>query len=196
VTVPAPPTGATPTMLGTLDLPAAVGVDEPWVGSTPGPVTSNAAATVCDHSTFTGSFRGHPWTKALTRSFVVPDGGLAASFGITETIGRLSPAAAVSFVGDVRSKLASCPHRELGTKVVRLGGGPTWSAWRLSTQVSKQSTLAMYMGVVRAGGSVAQVGFVADGTHTIAPADFQALVRRAGERLGSGTRAGRSTSGR
>jgi hypothetical protein len=53
------------------------------------------------------------------------------------------------------------------------------------TEVSKQQTLTMYMGVVRDGGAVAQLGFVPDGTHTMSTADFLALLHRAGERLTS-----------
>jgi hypothetical protein len=43
--------------------------------------------------------------------------------------------------------------------------------------------LSFSMGILRVGGAVAQVGFVADGSHTITTADFVAMVRRAGARL-------------
>ncbi|HEX3932516.1 MAG TPA: hypothetical protein VHW64_17610 [Nocardioides sp.] len=177
--VPAPPTGTPPMLLGALDLPPADGVSQPWVATTAGPATTNVAATGCDRS----SFAGTGWQHATTRSFLVPDAHLAASFGITETVGRLPVAHAGSFVGGVSAKLASCPHRQLGTKVLRLSTGATWSAWRVRTEVSKQQTLTMYMGVVRDAGAVAQLGFVPDGTHTMSTADFLALLHRAGERL-------------
>jgi hypothetical protein len=179
VTVPAPPAGSVPAMIGALDLPPASGVDEPWVGSTPTPAKVNAAATGCDRS----SFQGGAWQHALTRSFLVPESHLAPSFGITETVGLLPQVQARSFVAGVSSRLTSCAHRELGTKVVHLGSGATWSAWEVRTQVSKQQTLTMDMGIVRSGGAVAQVGFVPDGSHTMSTADFTALVQRAGERL-------------
>jgi hypothetical protein len=166
-------------MLSGLDLPAVTGVPQPWVATSADPATTNAAATGCDQSTFVGG----GWTHATTRSFLVPDAHLPASFGITETVGRLPGAGAATFLRGVRAKLASCSHRQLGTKVQPVGSGPTWSAWRVRTEVSKQQTLTMYMGVVRVGGAVAQVGFVPDGDLTLSTADFVALVQRAGQRL-------------
>lgn len=179
VTVPAPPAGRLPMMLSEFDLPPAAGVTLPWVGTTPRQAVHNAAATGCDRS----SFQGPGWTHAATRSFLVPGAHLSAAFGITETVGRLPTGRARAFVAGVRSKLASCPDRELGTKVLRLGGGATWAAWRVRTQVTKTETLTFSMGIVRSGGAVAQVGFVADGRHTMTTAQFLALVQRAGERL-------------
>ena len=64
-----------------------------------------------------------------------------------------------------------------------MANGPTSSVWRVRTQVSDKVTVTFYMGVVRHGGAVAQVGFVPDGAHTMTPGQFTALVRRAGERL-------------
>jgi hypothetical protein len=177
--VPAPRAGRLPMMLSEFDLPAAAGVQKPWVGTTPQQAIHNVAATGCDNS----SFHGGAWKHAATRSFLVPDGHLAASFGITETVGRLPAARATRFVDGVRSELASCPHRELGTKVSGLASSPTLSAWQVRTQVSKKQTVTFLMGVVRNGGAVAQVGFVPDGHHTMTAAEFVALVRRAGERL-------------
>ena len=181
VAVPAPQAGALPMMLSEFDLPPAVGVAQPWVGTTPKQAIQNVAATGCDRS----SFDGPGWKHAVTRSFLVPNGGLAPSFGITETVGRLSEPKAKAFVDGVRAKLTSCPGRELGTKVLRLDAGPTWTAWRVRTQVTQQQNLTFYMGIVHVGGSVAQVGFVPDGAHTLSNSAFVALVHRAGERLGA-----------
>jgi DNA-directed RNA polymerase specialized sigma24 family protein len=179
VTVPVPRAGRPPMMVSEFDLPPAAGVTDPWVGTTARPAVQNVAATGCDRS----RFQGPGWRHAVTRSFLVPQGHLSSSFGITETVGRLPEARAKTFLDGVRAKLTSCPHRELGTKVVRLGGGATWSAWRVTTQVTQQSTLAFSMGIVRTGGALAQVGFVADGDHTMTTQDFVALVHRAGARL-------------
>ncbi len=179
VDVPAPPAGSLPMMISEFDLPPAAGVSRPWVGTTPKQALQNVAATGCDRS----SFRGPGWQHAATRSFLVPDGPVAPTFGITETVGRLPEAKAKAFVAGIRSKLASCPDRELGTKVLRLAHGADWTAWRVQTQVTQKQTVVFYMGIVRSGGAVAQVGFVADGPHTMATTQFVALVRRAGERL-------------
>ncbi len=83
----------------------------------------------------------------------------------------------------MRTKLASCPDRELGTKVDRLADGPAMTAWRVRTEISDQQSVTFFMGIVRTGGAVAQVGFVPDGLHTMTTAQFVALVRRAGQRL-------------
>jgi DNA-directed RNA polymerase specialized sigma24 family protein len=178
-TVPAPAAGSLPMMISEFDLPPVTGVPQPWVGTTPRQAVQNAAATGCDDS----SFHGHGWTHDTTRSFLVPDGHLSAAFGLTETVGRLPTTRAGAFVTSVRTKLATCPHRDLASTVKPLAHGPMFSVWRVRTQVSKKQTMTFYMGVVRRGGAVAQVGFVPDGTHTMAPAQFVALVRRAGERL-------------
>ena len=179
VSVPAPPAGPLPAMLSEFDLPPATGVSGPWVGTTPRRAVQNAAATGCDHS----SFHGHGWRHDATRTFLVPGSHVAASFGVTETVGRLPVPRAAAFLARVRSQLGSCSDREPGTEVSRLAGGRTWTVWRVRTQVSKKQTLTFSMGVVRDGGAVAQVGFVPDGRHTITTAGFVALVHRAGERL-------------
>ena len=167
-------------MLSEFDLPPVAGVERPWAGTTPRQALQNVAATTCDDS----SFHGHGWKHDATRSFLIPGAHLATAFGLTQTVGRLPEAKAKSFVAGVRSKLASCGDRQLGTKVLRLASTPTTSVWRVRTQVTDKQTVTFYMGVVRHGGAVSQVGFVPDGKHTMTPADFTALVHRAGERLG------------
>ncbi len=174
-----PAAGPMPMMLSEYDLPPVTGVQRPWMGTTPRRALLNVAATTCDDS----SFHGHGWTHDATRSFLVPGAHLATAFGLTETVGRLPADRARSFVDGVRAELASCSDRELGTKVERLAGGQDLSAWRVRTQVSDKKTVTFYMGVVRHGGAVAQVGFVPDRTHSMTTAQFVALVRRASERL-------------
>jgi DNA-directed RNA polymerase specialized sigma24 family protein len=174
----APPSGSLPMMISELDLPPVAGVERPWVGTTPRKAMTNLAATGCDQS----SFRG--WRHAATRSFLVPGARLADAFGLTETVGRQrSPAAARRFVTRVRTELAGCTKRALGTKVLRLADQPGLSVWRVRTQVTDKQVMTFYMGVVRAGSAVAQVGFVPDGAHSMTTPQFTALVHRAGERL-------------
>jgi DNA-directed RNA polymerase specialized sigma24 family protein len=177
--VPAPPAGRLPAMLSEFDLPPVSGIDQAWTGTTAQQALQNAAATGCDQS----SFHGHGFTRDATRTFLIPGHHLGAAFGLTETVGRLPGAKAQAFVNGVRAKLASCPHRALGTKVLRLASGPTMTAWRVRTQVTDKQTVTFFMGITRSGGAVAQVGFVPDGTHTMTTPQFVALVKRAGERL-------------
>jgi DNA-directed RNA polymerase specialized sigma24 family protein len=178
-TVPVPRAGRLPMMLSEFDLPSAAGVLKPWVGTTPKQAVRNVAATGCDQS----RFHGGAWKHDATRSFLVPEAHMAAAFGITETVGRLPAPKAKAFVDGLRSRLASCSDRELGTKVFRIAHGPMMTAWRVRTQVTDKQTVTFFMGVIRSGGAVAQVGFVPDGRHTMTTGQFVALVRRAGERL-------------
>jgi hypothetical protein len=178
-TVAAPTAGTPPMMLSEFDLPPVTGVQRPWVGTTPRQALKNLAATGCDRS----SFHGPGWRHDATRTFLVPGSRLSDAFGITETVGRVPEARAQAFVDLVRSRLASCPDRELGTKVLRIAGDRDLTVWRVRTEVTDKQTVTFYMGVVRRGGAVAQVGFVPDGAHTMPPSAFVALVRRAGERL-------------
>jgi DNA-directed RNA polymerase specialized sigma24 family protein len=174
-----PPVGPLPMMVGAYDLPPVAGVQRPWVGTTPRQPLQNAAATGCDDSVF----HGGGWTHAATRSFLIPGAHLASAFGLTETVGRLPEPRARAFVAGVATKLRTCPHRDPANKVAPLGRGHSATAWRVRTQVSNKQTVTFYMGVVRAGGAVAQVGFVPDGAHAMTTAAFLALLRRAGERL-------------
>jgi DNA-directed RNA polymerase specialized sigma24 family protein len=177
--VPAPEAGQLPMMLSEFDLPPAAGVQQPWAGTTPKSALDNLAATGCDRS----SFHGHGWTHDATRSFLAPGAKLSAEFGLTETVGVLPEPKAKAFVSGVRGKLGSCADRELGTKVLRIASSADLTAWRVRTQVTDKETVTFFMGIVRNGGAVAQVGFVPDGAHTLTTPQFVALVQRAGERL-------------
>ncbi|HEX3222675.1 MAG TPA: hypothetical protein VHR35_08910 [Nocardioides sp.] len=177
--VAAPTAGDPPMMLGELDLPPAAGVHDPWVGTTPRQALKNLAATGCDDS----RFHGGAWQHDATRSFLVPGAKLAPAFGITETVGRLPEPKARAFVDGVRSQLASCSHRQLGTKVLRIASDADMTVWRVRTQVTDKQTVTFDMGIVRNGGAVAQVNFVPDGSHTMTTQEFVGVVRRAGERL-------------
>jgi DNA-directed RNA polymerase specialized sigma24 family protein len=177
--VPVPRAGRLPMMLSEFDLPPVSGVQKPWVGTTPKRAMRNVAATGCDRS----RFHGGAWRHDATRSFLVPGAHLATSFGVTETVGELPTARAKAFVARVRSELASCSDRELGTKVSRLAAGRAAAAWRVRTQLTGKRTVIFLMGVVRSGRAVAQLGFVPDGRHTMTTRQFVALLHRAGERL-------------
>jgi DNA-directed RNA polymerase specialized sigma24 family protein len=175
----APTAGDPPMMLSAFDLPPAAGVQRPWAGTTPRQAMKNLAATGCDAS----RFHGGGWKHDATRTFLVPGARLAPAFGLTETVGRTTEPRARSFVDGVRSRLASCSDRELGTKVLRLSGDRDMNVWRVRTEVTDKRTVTFFMGVIRRGSAVAQVGFVPDGSHSMTPSQFVAVVRRAGERL-------------
>jgi hypothetical protein len=144
---------------------------------------TNVAATGCDKADFTAS----GISNNLTRSFLIPEAGLPDQFGLTETVGSMQAARAHAFVEKVRSRMNACSDKDLGSKVVRLADDSTkdtdLSVWRVSTEISDESSLQFLMGIVRHGTSVAQVGFVPTGEATMRGDDFPALVRRALDRL-------------
>ncbi|MFT4263994.1 MAG: hypothetical protein QM572_11480 [Nocardioides sp.] len=178
-------TGKNPAMLGTVDLPPVAGVSKPWNATDPVAATTNIAATRCDSSVF----HGKGITGDLTRSFLIPeDTDLPAQFGLTETIGTWgSVKAATTFTQGVADKLAGCSKTDLGTEVDEIDSSTTKSAditaWRVTTDISDNRSVVYLMAIVRTGAHVAQLGFVPDGSHTIAEGDFVELAHRAAERL-------------
>jgi hypothetical protein len=178
-----PPTGPEPGMIDVIDLPPVTGVSVPWVGTRPRRAGVNAAATRCDRA----DFGGERMARARTRTFLVPEADVPATFGLTQTVGSLRVPAATTFVTRIRQRMAACEEDNLGTEVVRVaqqGGDRTGlDAWRLSVEVSDKQTVTYLMGVVRRGGAIAQIGFTPTPGATMAPEDFVALLQRAGERL-------------
>jgi DNA-directed RNA polymerase specialized sigma24 family protein len=177
------PVGQVPGMLSEIDLPPVNGVQRPWVGTEPRKAMTNVAATGCDKADFTAS----GISNNLTRSFLIPEAGLPDQFGLTETVGSMPAARAHAFVEEVRSRMKACPDKDLGSKVAQLANESTkdtdLSVWRVTTEISDESSLQFLMGIVRHGTSVAQVGFVPTGSATMAADDFPTLVRRAQDRL-------------
>ena len=177
------PAGDVPAMLSEVDLPPVAGVERPWIGTEARVALTNLAASRCDATRF--DVKG--MRRNMTRSFVIPEARLSDLFGLTETVGLLPSKRARGFVGDVRTRLASCDDRELGTDVVRVADVSTkkqdLTVWHVTTEISDNETVTYLMGIVRDGGSVAQVGFVPDGKVQMAPGAFVALVHRALDRL-------------
>jgi DNA-directed RNA polymerase specialized sigma24 family protein len=177
------PAGNVPAMLSEVDLPPVTGIDRPWIGTEARVARANLAASRCDDTRFdvTGMRRN------MTRSFVIPQARLSDLFGLTETVGLLPSKKARSFVADLRTRLRTCADRELGTDVVRVADVTTkrvdLTVWHVTTEISDDQTVTYLMGIVRDGGSVAQVGFVPDGKVQMAPGAFVALVHRALDRL-------------
>lgn len=175
------PTGPEPAMLSEVDLPPVTKVALPWVGTDPGPAATNLAATRCENADFA------PFDRDLTRTFLIPNAGLPAEFGLTQTVGALPKKQAIGFVEQVRSKLASCPDRDLGTEVFKVAdtvdGDRELTVWRLSVEVSEERTVTYLTGVIRNGTAVAQLTFVpADGV-VMGGEPFVALAMRAQDRL-------------
>lgn len=183
------PVGLDPGMLSEFDLPPVSGVARAWVGTEPGKALKdmNFASTRCDDAEFSKGFDGQPFTKNLTRSFLIPEAELPAEFGLTETVGSLPRPQATGFVEQIRTKLASCPDRELGTNVERVvqvkSRSIDLSVWRVTTEISDQESVRYLMAIARSGRSLAQIGFVPSGGVTMADGAFIDLAYRALDRL-------------
>ena len=156
-------------MLSEVDLPPVVGVDRPWIGTEARVARTNLAATRCDATRFDAK----PMKRNMTRTFVIPGARLSDLFGLTETVGQLTEKQARSFVAGVRTRLRTCADRELGSDVVRVADVSTrqqdLTVWHVTTEISDEESVTYLMGIVRDGGSVAQVGFVPDGKVQMAP---------------------------
>jgi hypothetical protein len=180
---PPVPVGSVPAMLSEIDLPPVIGVDRPWIGTEARIANDNLAASRCDST----SFRVKKMRRAMTRSYVIPESNLSDLFGLTETVGYLPGPRARAFVAGVRNKLQACSDKQLGTDVVRVADISTkrqdLTVWHVTTEISDKESVTYLMGILRDGGSIAQVGFVPDGKVQMAPGAFIALVHRALDRL-------------
>ncbi|CAB4710902.1 unannotated protein [freshwater metagenome] len=181
------PVGADPAMLSEVDLPPVTAVALPWLGSEPRKATTNVAATRCDQASFSGRFEGARFTDSATRTFLVPGAGLPDTFGLTQTVGLLPATRAKAFVETVRSRLTSCPSKDLGTDVLRVArvASPDLdlTAWRLTTEITDAESITYYMAIARVGGAVSQIGFIPTPKVRMADGAFVALARRALARL-------------
>ena len=177
------PVGKVPAMLSEVDLPPVVGVDRAWIGTGAKVARTNLAASRCDATRFDAK----AMKRNMTRSFVIPGARLSDLFGLTESVGQLTERQARDFVAGVRTRLRTCPDRELGSEVVRVADVSNrrqdLTVWHVTTEISDEESVTYLMGILRDGGSVAQVGFVPDGKVQMAPGAFVSLVHRALDRL-------------
>jgi DNA-directed RNA polymerase specialized sigma24 family protein len=175
--------GEVPAMLSEVDLPPVAGIRRPWIGTQPRVAHDNLAATRCDST----SFDGPKMKRNMTRSFLIPETDLSDLFGLTETVGWLPQHRARAFVADVRRELRTCADDQLGTDAVRVTDVTSkkldLTVWHVKTEVSDDETITYLMGIVRSGGSIAQIGFVPDGKVEMAPGAFITLVQRALDRI-------------
>jgi DNA-directed RNA polymerase specialized sigma24 family protein len=176
-----------PGFLSTVDLPPVGRITKPWVGVRPiNAMRNNVAATMCDRAHFgRGGAAG-----ARSRVFLIPQAKLPRRFGLVETVGEFRSAkAAATFLQRVRGSVSGCEDRDLTAEVsaehriTRANRRSDLSAWRFSTEVSDDVVVTFRIGFVRVGDRVAQLTFIPTARDDIRPAQFNALVQRAGERL-------------
>ncbi len=180
-----PPSGEEAGFLATVDLPPVGRISDPWVGvASVNALRRNDAPTRCDRA----NFRRSGATAARSRTFLIPDAQVPQTFGLTETYGVFAgEKAAQTFLQGARRSVAGCEDRDLTTEVTSEQRGTTpdhdLSAWRFETKVSDTTSIAFRVAFVRVGSVVAKLTFVPTAKDDMDPAAFEALVRRAGERL-------------
>ena len=181
-----PPTGEQEGMLAVADLPPIGTITKPWVGTKAAPAGKNPAATTCDRADFVAAGS----QRSLSRTFLIPGAHMPDRFGLGETWGRFaSTRQAKAFVQQVRKRMDACEDKDLGAKIsnrsesVRGPRGSVWAMWRLESEISDNRKIGYWMGIVRYGPHVAQVGFVPGDRSDVSPAAFRALVVRARDRL-------------
>jgi hypothetical protein len=182
-----PSAGETPGMLATADMPAIAGVDAPWAGTKPAAAVPNRASTNCDLADFSTSGAVNP----LSRSFLIPQGKLPTTFGLTETIGQFASAkAATQFVNQVIARMKSCPKRELSSTITDhliqpgTAKSPQLAYWRLINQISQnRAEVTFWMGITRVGPYVAQVLMSPVKKYDVNATTYAQLMLRAHDRL-------------
>lgn len=181
-----PPSGEGLGTLAAADLPVVGRVNRPWVGTSPVRARLNLAATTCDRADFLTSGA----SRAVTRTFLIPQARLPRRFGITETYGAFtSRGRAEDFVAKISRAMATCEKRDLGAAVghvvIERSGyrHSEYALWRLRTEITPRSSVSSWMGFARVGRYVAQVNFTPAGENDIDEVAFQALITRARDRL-------------
>lgn len=180
-----PPRAAqTPGGLQVVDLPPINQLIKRWAATKPVKPRVNPAASRCDDAKFTG-----PAIKnARSRTFLIPGAKVGPAFGLSQTSGRFrSPKAAKAFVRQITGGMNGCEDRDLATTLEQVADRPTASTdlkiWHVTTEISDEQTVRFFMGVVRTGSRVSQIGFMPSGDRTMREQDFLALVERAQQRL-------------
>jgi hypothetical protein len=188
-----PPAGVGTGLLVAVDLPPVGRVDRPWIGTRPRWLHVDGATTRCDRVSLFAAGA----SRARTRTFLIPGAALPVRFGLTETYGVFATAGAAGrFATAVRHAVAGCERRDPATRVRRervtaRRRPPERSAWHLTTQVSPERSVRFRLGVVRAGRAVARLTFTPTPEGDMGAAAFDALLRRAGDRLHELAAAGR-----
>ncbi len=184
--VPPPPSGEEPGVLAVADLPPVGRISRPWVGTDARPAPVNPALTTCDRADFSRA-----GVRTRTRSFLIPRAKVPRRFGLTETYGEFpSPDAARQFLRQVQARITRCEDRNeaatvSATRTVPLTRAGSESVlWDVVTEISDDESVRFRIGFVRVRDTVAQVTFSPARRDDIAPRQFDALVTRAGDRLG------------
>lgn len=180
-----PRTSQAPQFLGIVDLPPIADIDKVWAGVDFAERGINPAMTQCDRA----SFRGKDVRRAQSRVFVIPEAReLPQEFGVAETVGQFSSAAAAKkFVATITKRMKKCEDDSLSARVDQkmsvTSGEARGTVWRVGLEVTKKSRIYYRVALVRRGADVAQVTFTPAGSYDISQKVFRTLAARAGQRL-------------
>lgn len=182
-----PPASDAKGFLAVVDLPAVGAIQFPWIGSDLLPGEPNVASTPCDNTSFIKAGA----TSAQSRSYLIPQAGLPARFGITETIAEFpNPDVARQTINGVFTRMSTCEKDLLGSKVTQARiqqkgpSGTEYGLWRVESQINdKQETVQWWMGISRVGNYLAQINFAPIGPNDVKQDAVIALVERARDRL-------------
>lgn len=186
------PVGTVPWMLSEVDLPPLNTDPGPWVGTPPTALAKDrvdSGAVGCDTVHLFGTFRGQRIQDNRFRTFVLSAASLPPEVGLTQTVGTLPVPSARAFVDRFRAQVAACPDTDAtaGTEVDELASGgnaaTALSVWHLKTALPGNKTVEYDVAVLRRGGTLAVVVYVAAPRARIADEDFVALARRSLDRL-------------
>lgn len=186
--VPPPPSGEERGILAVADLPPVGRIDNPWVGTKPGPARANPSATTCDRANFVKSGAA----RTRTRTFLIPQTKLPSRFGLSESYGAFgSGKRAARFLAKVRAKVAKCEDRDLAAKVTNAwtsrrtdaGQGMDMSTWDLEIAISDKESVRFRLGFVRVGNTVAQLTLAPAPHDDMSAGQFRDLLVRSADRL-------------
>lgn len=174
-------------MLATADLPRISGLPQGWVGTKVTRTRSTPTRTLCDASDFAKAGA----TRLVTRTFLVPRAKLPPRFGLSQTTASFASAKDARRMFDqVRSRMASCPDRQLGSEVPnsveRLDGfrGSSLALWRIRTELSDDRAPVHYwMGVAVVGRHLTQINFAPTARRDLGEGAFTDLLARSRDRL-------------
>ncbi|GAA1752408.1 sensor domain-containing protein [Aeromicrobium alkaliterrae] len=180
-----PPLPEDPGFLGTIDLPALAGVENPWASTEPDDTATNPASTTCDQADFAAS-----GGTSSARIFLAPDAqGAATPFGLVESVGTFPTAeAATAFVDQVQAAMNACPQTNLAAAVgeqLTFGDTPDYrgATWALTLQVEGGEPVTLRSAIVQRGTSVAQILFTPAAGVDFGPEAFTETAQRATQRL-------------
>ncbi|WP_405055786.1 hypothetical protein OG474_23950 [Kribbella sp. NBC_01505] len=173
------PTAEPAGFMAPAELPIIAAVDKPWV-STPGKVGNT---TQCEQT----DPKKAKATKYATQTYLAPGAKVPTEFGLDDTVAQFTtPAAAASYVGQVRKNVDGCQKKVSTAKVTSSGtlasGGIQGEAWEASFDTGDGKKAKFRIGVAASGNHAVYLLYPVLPDLDISDAAFLDTLRRATER--------------